>query len=84
MVSLPDELLGQLDAAAKRSGTTRSGLLAAMVRRELASPTPTAVRDAVALLEECFAVVPAFEAADVLRMDRDERDQRDRTRVPPC
>lgn len=27
MVSLPDELLGALDAEAKRRGTTRSGLL---------------------------------------------------------
>lgn len=53
MVSLPDELLGQIDAAAKRRGTTRSGLLAATVRRELAQPTPAAVRDAVALLEDC-------------------------------
>lgn len=84
MVSLPDELLGQLDAAAKRRGTTRSGLLAAMVRRELAHPTPAAVRDAVAFLEECFSAVPAFEAADVIRIERDERDQRDRERVQPC
>jgi hypothetical protein len=84
MVSLTDELLGQLDAAAKRRGTTRSGLLAAIVRRELAHPTPADVHDAVALLEECFAAVPAFEAADVIRMERDERDQRDRERVQPC
>ncbi len=78
MVSLPDELMGQLDAEAKRRGTTRSGLLADVVRRELAFPTPDAVRHAVAFLEECFAGSPPFEAADMVRLDRDERDLRDR------
>lgn len=81
---MPDELLSQLDAAAKRRGTTRSGLLAAMVRRELATPTPAVLHDAVALLEECLSATPAFEAAEVIRIERDERDQRDRERVQPC
>lgn len=77
MVSLPDELLSQLDAEAKRRGATRSGLLAEVVRRELAFPTP----DAVAFLEECFAHAPPFEAADVVRLDRDERDRKS---MPQC
>lgn len=81
MVSLPDELLSQLDAEAKRRGATRSGLLAEVVRRELAFPMPDAVRDAVAFLEECFAHAPPFEAADVVRLDRDERDRKS---MPQC
>lgn len=35
MISLPDELLGQLDEEARRRGTTRSGLLQDAARREL-------------------------------------------------
>ena len=48
MVSLPDELLAQLDAEAKRRSTTRSGLLADAVRRELASPSVEARRQILA------------------------------------
>lgn len=36
MISIPDELLAQLDAeVGRRGGTSRSGLLQAAVRREL-------------------------------------------------
>lgn len=35
MVSIPDELLGRLDAHARRHGTTRSGLLQELAEREL-------------------------------------------------
>jgi len=35
MISIPDELLGQLDDHARRSGTTRSGLLRTLAEREL-------------------------------------------------
>jgi hypothetical protein len=35
MISIPDELLAQLDAEVGRRGTSRSGLLQAAVRREL-------------------------------------------------
>jgi hypothetical protein len=35
MVSLPDDLLGALDAEAKRRGTTRSALLQAGARHEI-------------------------------------------------
>ncbi len=35
MVSLPDELLGALDAEAQRRGTSRSALLQAGARREI-------------------------------------------------
>jgi metal-responsive CopG/Arc/MetJ family transcriptional regulator len=35
MVSLPDELLAQIDEHARRRGTTRSGLLRDLAQREL-------------------------------------------------
>lgn len=36
MISVPDELLVRIDAHARRSGTTRSGLLQELAERELA------------------------------------------------
>jgi metal-responsive CopG/Arc/MetJ family transcriptional regulator len=35
MISMPDELLAKVDAAAKRRNTTRSAFLAEAVKREL-------------------------------------------------
>jgi Ribbon-helix-helix protein, copG family len=35
MIGIPDELLGRLDDHARRSGTTRSGLLRDLAEREL-------------------------------------------------
>lgn len=35
MISMPDDLLGQLDDYARRSGTTRSGLLRDLAAREI-------------------------------------------------
>ncbi len=35
MISIPDELLGRLDDHARRSGTTRSGLLRTLAEQEL-------------------------------------------------
>jgi len=35
MISIPDELLGRLDEHARRTGTTRSGLLQSLAEREL-------------------------------------------------
>jgi metal-responsive CopG/Arc/MetJ family transcriptional regulator len=35
MISIPDELLGRLDDHARRSGTTRSGLLQNLAEQEL-------------------------------------------------
>jgi metal-responsive CopG/Arc/MetJ family transcriptional regulator len=73
MVSFPDELLRQLDEEARRRSTSRSALLAAAVRRELAQPDPDAVRDAVARSERRFRAAGAFDATDLVRRDRDGR-----------
>ena len=80
MVSLPDELLRRIDSAAMRNGTSRSGWLAKAARRELSRRDPAAVREAIERSEKRFADVPALDAAEVIRLDRDERDLRDRGR----
>ena len=71
MVSLPDDLLAELDAEARRRATSRSALLAAAARRELARPDSERVAAAIARSEARFDNVGAFEAADLVRHDRD-------------
>ncbi|MGI8692117.1 MAG: ribbon-helix-helix protein, CopG family [Geodermatophilaceae bacterium] len=71
MVSLPEDLLAQLDTEAKRRSTSRSALLAAAARRELARRDSEQVAAAIARSERRFDNVGAFEAADLVRHNRD-------------
>jgi metal-responsive CopG/Arc/MetJ family transcriptional regulator len=73
MISLPDDLLRRLDAEARRRSMTRSGLLAATIRQALARRDVDSVRKAVERSRERFAGENAFEAAELVRADRDDR-----------
>jgi predicted transcriptional regulator len=73
MVSLPDELLRNVDEEAKRRSMSRSALLAVAVRRELARRDPEAVADAIARSEQRFRTAGGFDAAELVRRDRDTR-----------
>ena len=73
MVSLPDELVAELDEEARRRSTSRSALLAAAARRELARRDPIAVAEAIARSERRFLTAGGFEAAELVRHDRDSR-----------
>lgn len=73
MVSLPEELLQEIDDEARRRSMSRSALLAAAARRELARPNPGAIDDAIRRSERRFRAAGSFEAADLVRGDRDSR-----------
>ena len=73
MVSFPAELLAELDTEARRRSTTRSALLAVAARRELARREPEQVAAAIARSEQRFDGAGTFEAADLVRHDRDSR-----------
>src|SRR5215469_13250853 len=73
MVSLPDDLLHSIDAEARRRATSRSALLAAAARRELTRRDPDAVAAAIRRSEERFRAAAAFDAARLVRADRDGR-----------
>jgi metal-responsive CopG/Arc/MetJ family transcriptional regulator len=73
MVSIPEDLLVQLDAEAKRRATSRSALLAAAARRELARPDPAELTAAIERSERRFLGAGSFDAADLVRADRDAR-----------
>ncbi|MGH3357479.1 MAG: CopG family ribbon-helix-helix protein [Nocardioidaceae bacterium] len=71
MVSLPEDLLADIDAEAKRRSSSRSALLATAARRELARRDSEQVAAAIARSERRFDRAEAFEAADLVRQDRD-------------
>ena len=73
MVSFPEELLAELDTEVRRRSTTRSALLAVAARRELARREPEQVAAAIARSEQRFDGAGTFEAADLVRHDRDSR-----------
>lgn len=73
MVSLPADLLAALDTEAKRRSTSRSALLASAARRELARPDSEQVAAAIARSERRFDDAGTFDAADLVRQDRDSQ-----------
>ena len=73
MVSLPDELVRDIDEEAQRRSMSRSALLAAAARRELARRDPAAVAEAIARSEQRFRTAGRFDAAELIRQDRDTR-----------
>lgn len=70
MISIPDELLGMLDAEVSRRGTSRSALLQDAARRELGLLR----RDRDALLADLDELSAAWsgpvDAAALIRADR--------------
>ncbi len=73
MVSIADDLLAELDAEAARRSTSRSALLSIAARRELARRDPERVKAAIERSEQRFRDSGRFDAADLVRLDRDSR-----------
>jgi predicted transcriptional regulator len=80
MISLPPDLLERLDRAARERGTSRSAFLQGVVRRELGWPDPAAFDAALDRGRRALAAAGAFESAELIREERDARDERDRHR----
>jgi hypothetical protein len=78
MISLPDDVLARVDDEARRRGTSRSGLLREAALRELGRPDPAVVDAAVARSRSRFASAGGFDAAALIRAERDARDHRRR------
>lgn len=72
MISLPDDLLAEVDAEVRRRSTTRSALLAAAARRELSRRDPAELIAAIERSERRFRTAGTFESADLIRSERDE------------
>ncbi len=73
MVSIPDDLLERIDAGAVERGESRSAFLQEAARMRLGEPDP-AVAEAIAWVEAHRISVSGPTAAEVVRHDRDTRD----------
>ena len=81
MISLPDDLLGDIDREAARRGTSRSALLRLAVRRELGRPDREELDELFAIARAGLADAPPFDSGQAIREERDRLDERDRRRA---
>lgn len=80
LISIPDELLGRIDREAGVRGTTRSAFLQEAARQELGWPDPARIDAALDRARAALAESGSFEAAELIRTEREARDTRDRRR----
>lgn len=81
MISVPDDALERIDAAAKRRGTSRSALVVDAALRAIDLPTAEDAERFMAATRDRWAGVPSpLESGAWIRADRDARDARDRLR----
>jgi metal-responsive CopG/Arc/MetJ family transcriptional regulator len=73
MVSIPDELLKQIDAEAQRQGTTRSGLLQQAAKREIGIARQSRDEIVSRLAGLKFDLPDDLTAEEAIRKDRDNR-----------
>lgn len=75
MISIPDGLLERLDARAKASGESRSGLLQRLAEQELAEQEKRQRDEARRLMKEIEATFTDDEPHfDVVRLIREDRE----------
>jgi hypothetical protein len=80
LVTMPDDLLDRIDRETRSIGSTRSDFLQEAARRQLGWPDPATIDAALERGRAALAGAGSFEAADLIRADREARDARDRRR----
>lgn len=71
MISIPDDLLEQLDMRAKEAGETRSGFLQLLAERELASRAERENEEIGRMLDSLDIDLGGISAAQAVREDRE-------------
>jgi Ribbon-helix-helix protein, copG family len=71
MVSIPDDVLEQIDAEARRRSTSRSALLTLAARHELQRRDPDMLAAVIARSRERFRDSGPFESTELVRAERD-------------
>lgn len=71
MVSLPPDVLADLDREAARRGSSRSALLALAARHELQQLDPEEVDAALRRARSAMRAAGTFEAAELVRSERE-------------
>lgn len=80
LVSLPDELLADIDREARARGVSRSHFLRDAAVRELDQPDARAIESAMRQGQAALAGLGAFDSAAGIAAQRREQDARDRGR----
>jgi len=80
LISLPQELLADIDQEVDRRGTSRSAFLRTAAVHELGWRDPEEIEAALAEGQAALAGLGPAEAAEEIARDRRERDARDRRR----
>lgn len=80
LISLPDGLLERIDREVARAHGSRSAFFQDAARRRLGWPDPERLDAALERARAALAGTGPFESAEVIRADRDARDERDRRR----
>ncbi|HEY4005776.1 MAG TPA: hypothetical protein VGM60_11410 [Pseudonocardia sp.] len=80
VVSIPDELLEEIDAEAARKATTRAAVLRMRLSQGRLRRDPEVIGAAIARAEELFRDAGPFDSTELVRADRDWRDERDKRR----
>ncbi|HSK50108.1 MAG TPA: ribbon-helix-helix protein, CopG family [Solirubrobacterales bacterium] len=80
LISVPDELLARIDREVASLGGSRSGFIQEAARRRLGWAAPEEIDGALARGRSALASAGKFESVDLIRADRDRRDDRDRSR----
>jgi len=80
MISMTEELLERIDREAAARDTTRSAFLQEAARRELGWPDSAAIDAALERGRTALAGAGSFESAELIRTEREARDERDRRR----
>jgi ribbon-helix-helix CopG family protein len=80
LVTIPKDLLERIDRETETLGQTRSEFLQEAARRRLGWPDPLAIDAALLRGRVALSDLGGFESADVIRVQREERDARDQRR----
>jgi HicB_like antitoxin of bacterial toxin-antitoxin system len=73
MISIPDDLLGRLDAQARANRETRSGFLQRLAERELDGADDQEDREVARLLGSLDVDLGDADIVQLIRQDRDSR-----------
>ncbi len=77
---MDEELLARVDREVASRQTTRSAFLQEAARRELGWPDAAVIDAALERGRAALASAGAFESVDLVRAERDGRDEHDRRR----
>ncbi len=80
LISIPDDLLSDIDREASARGDSRSAFLQEAARNELGRPSKVRIEAVLERGRRALRDVGSFEAAEVIRAARDARDAADRRR----